>query len=128
MSGSSFSFRAVAGGVEWGFTDQDMPLRTLREVKLYDVGPVTFPAYLDTEADMKRSIAHREISEACGVSLDEVTAATELRSLFRREEGDAPELHSTPPSLIPVRVARAVVASTDEVDARYAAWERTAGR
>jgi HK97 family phage prohead protease len=51
VRGSSFSFRVV------GRSLQDLPdggtIRTLEDVDLLDVGPVTFPAYEATTADMR---------------------------------------------------------------------------
>lgn len=47
VTGSSFAFRAIAD--TWSETDQGYPLRTVTEAALFDVGPVTFPAYLQTE-------------------------------------------------------------------------------
>lgn len=46
----SFQFRAAQ--VHWDF-DMDPPLRTLQEVKLYDVSPVTFPFYEGTDAQVR---------------------------------------------------------------------------
>jgi uncharacterized protein len=47
---SSFSFGLEAGDDEWD-DDPDMPMRTIKRVSaLYDVGPVTFPAYPTTTA------------------------------------------------------------------------------
>lgn len=46
VTGSSFAFRAVAD--TWSETDTGYPLRTVTEAVLYDVGPVTSPAYLQT--------------------------------------------------------------------------------
>lgn len=48
VSQSSFGFEAIRE--EWDFTDPDMPTRTLLEAKLWDVSPVTFPAYPETDA------------------------------------------------------------------------------
>jgi Escherichia/Staphylococcus phage prohead protease len=42
---SSFGFATLDDG--WGFTEDDFPLRSLREAQLFDVSPVTYPAYLD---------------------------------------------------------------------------------
>ncbi len=89
ISGSSFSFRTIDD--EWGVTEQDFPVRTLKEVKLFDVGPVTFPAYLDTEAGLRCALH----SLAEGRDLDELVAAAgrnELRSFI---PGQTPEPHST---------------------------------
>jgi HK97 family phage prohead protease len=46
----SFQFRSLK--TQWDF-GQDPPLRTLQEVKLYDVSPVTFPFYEGTDAQVR---------------------------------------------------------------------------
>jgi HK97 family phage prohead protease len=50
LDGSSFSFTTEdEDGDEWD-DKADPPVRTLRNIRdLFDVGPVTYPAYLDTE-------------------------------------------------------------------------------
>lgn len=81
ISQSSFAFRVIED--EWGLTEQEFPLRTLREVALYDVSPVTYPAYLDADSGLKnalRSLATRTarpIEEVC-----EIATSGELRSLI----------------------------------------------
>lgn len=57
---SSFCFRASAE--EWNW-DAEPPVRTLLDLELYDVSPVTFPAYDDTDVAM-RSDAERSLAEA----------------------------------------------------------------
>jgi HK97 family phage prohead protease len=48
---SSFAFRVIGDeGDEWGLSDQNFPMRTLRNVQLVDVAPVNTPAYLDTSS------------------------------------------------------------------------------
>ena len=79
---SSFGFSTVSD--EWGLTEQDIPLRTLKEVKLYDVSPVTFPAYLDTESGVVRS-TFKSLAEVRHMNLDEVVTAAahdELRAVI----------------------------------------------
>ncbi|MEM9019946.1 MAG: HK97 family phage prohead protease [Planctomycetota bacterium] len=54
VSGSSIGFRAVE--VDW--TEEEIEgvkidVRNLIEIKLFDVGPVTFPAYTGTDAAMR---------------------------------------------------------------------------
>lgn len=52
VTGSSFAFRVAADGEEWA-RDEDtgVVVRTITRFKrLFDVGPVTFPAYPDSEA------------------------------------------------------------------------------
>jgi HK97 family phage prohead protease len=70
ISQCSFSF--AVNEEEWGYNTQDLPLRTLRSVKLYDVGPVTFPAYLATDVAFSRAM--ESVSERAGhaVTLDEL--------------------------------------------------------
>lgn len=82
---SSFGFSTIDD--EWGFTEQDYPLRTLKSVKLYDVSPVTYPAYLD--ASVGARMALRSLAETTGKSLDalvEAATSNELRSVLDQEE------------------------------------------
>lgn len=53
----SFAFRATVQ--EWDET-QDPPLRTIRELELYDVSIVTTPAYDGTEIGMRSLEKHRK--------------------------------------------------------------------
>ncbi|MEN6336793.1 MAG: HK97 family phage prohead protease [Phycisphaerales bacterium] len=56
VSGCSFAFTTLADA--WDYSDEDSPLRTLKKARLYDVGPVTYPAYPDT------SVAARSLEAA----------------------------------------------------------------
>jgi len=52
LDGMSFSF--ITEVDEWDYSDPDMAIRTIVSVReLYDVGPVTFPAYTDTSVAMR---------------------------------------------------------------------------
>lgn len=94
ISGSSFGFRVIED--DWGETEAGFPLRTLKQVSLRDVGPVTFPAYVDT------STAMRSFAEARSVDLAVVMAAAaagDLRSIQPQEPGDGretPTVHRRP--------------------------------
>lgn len=55
----SFGFQVVKGGDSWDESGE-VSVRTLREVKLFDVSPVTFPAYAATDVSA-RSIAPAEV-------------------------------------------------------------------
>lgn len=85
MRGSSSSFTVAAGGDEWGLTPQGFPLRTIRKFSgLYDVGPVTFPAYKGTEAD-GAAVALRSLADALNEDvgrLVDLARRNELRSMF----------------------------------------------
>lgn len=53
---SSFGFRVIKDS--WTEDHDGMPLRTLNEIALFDVSPVTYPAYADTNSGVvsKRSL------------------------------------------------------------------------
>lgn len=61
ISGSSFAFDVVAE--EWR-KEGGHELRELIELRLYDVGPVTFPAYVGTDAGVRSGIATADIKAA----------------------------------------------------------------
>ena len=73
ISGSSFGFRTITD--EWSETDAGFPLRTLTEVALRDVGPVTFPAYSSSEASL------RSLAEGRALDLDLLVHAAEENRL-----------------------------------------------
>ena len=50
VSQMSFGFQTMVD--EWDLTDRDHPIRTLKKVRLFDVSPVTFPAYPATDVDV----------------------------------------------------------------------------
>jgi uncharacterized protein len=101
MRGSSFSFTTMTDGSEWSLTEQGFPLRTLLKVRLYDVGPVTFPAYPDTRGD-DVAVALRSLSQQVGAPIEELAAAArsnELRSYLAESVASDdvdPEQHSSP--------------------------------
>jgi HK97 family phage prohead protease len=57
VSQSSFAFRVRAGGENWGEDADGTILRSITDVKLFDVSPVTYPAYPDT------SVAKRALTD-----------------------------------------------------------------
>lgn len=79
--GSSFGFRVIED--EWGETEQGYPLRSLRQVSLRDVGPVTFPAYSDSEAALRSLAEHRSLDLSLLVAAAE---AGELRAILTPHE------------------------------------------
>jgi HK97 family phage prohead protease len=56
LDGMSFRFSVVRE--EWDDEDTDLPTRTIRELKLYELGPVTFPAYDATTAGVRAREAY----------------------------------------------------------------------
>jgi HK97 family phage prohead protease len=59
IDGMSFRFRVIRE--EW--VDGDIPVRTIREVELYEVGPVVFPAYEATSVGVRSMLAELESDE-----------------------------------------------------------------
>ena len=78
---SSFGFEVIPGKEIWEFPDDGSMIRRIKEVKLWDVSPVTFPAYLDTTVEVDsflRSLAAQvdlPIADLVGAS-----TGAELRS------------------------------------------------
>lgn len=65
VSQSSFGFRVVEDSWERPSVSTELPLRRIRNVELFDVSPVTYPAY-DTTSVSTRA---RDLAEQCrGVS------------------------------------------------------------
>jgi HK97 family phage prohead protease len=60
VDGSSFAFTVTHD--EWNH-DANPPRRTIHKVKLYEVGPVTFPAYPDAEVGLRSMQSSLEVRE-----------------------------------------------------------------
>jgi HK97 family phage prohead protease len=93
LDGMSFRFSVVREDVD---ESEDMPVRTLKEVKLYEFGPVTFPAYEATTAGVRAREAyqawratHPKISDTETVS-DETVEPEAVDSDTSVDEDDTP--------------------------------------
>lgn len=63
VTGSSFGFLPTK--IEWEHDEKRrVDIRTIRAVDLYDVGPVTFPAYESTTAGVRSDDDRRELIES----------------------------------------------------------------
>jgi len=67
ITGSSFAFRSLVD--EWDKTDPKTSLRTLKEVQLFDVSPVTYPAYKQTK------VSARAMQEIVDVAVADIADA-----------------------------------------------------
>lgn len=76
VTGQSFGFSCVSDTWEIKNKDEEENIRTLNEAKLYDVGPVTFPAYHDT------NVAVRALMESTGLNFEELS-----RVMIRHKHG-----------------------------------------
>lgn len=63
---SSFTFFKVQD--EWDLTEEGYPQRSLIEVGLIDVAPVSFPAYPDATSGIARRAALDGLAKRCGIS------------------------------------------------------------
>ena len=91
VTGSSFSFEVIRDS--WDDTDRG-PVRRLHEVKLFDVGPVTFPASEATEVDVKRAV--RSLAIATSRPEKELLKLyRELRALLSRPRSRWMRIFST---------------------------------
>lgn len=59
ISQMSFGFRVRAGGESWSEDENGETVRTLTDLKLFDVSPVTFPAYLETDVAVRSLTDYR---------------------------------------------------------------------
>lgn len=85
---SSFAFEVVKEGWDRG---EDVPLRTLKEVRLYDVSPVTYPASPSTDVDVARAV--RCLAEVLGIDSDPADTVPALwaRAQERNATTEEPE-------------------------------------
>jgi HK97 family phage prohead protease len=85
VKGSSFVFTIAEGGETWTEIEGGM-LRTITQFdEVFEVGPVVFPAYVDTTA-AKRSLEGRTTNELEIKQIQTVDFQTELRSRRLRLE------------------------------------------
>lgn len=53
VSQMSFGFSVRPGGQDWAKDDEGRVIRTLKKLRLFDVSPVTFPAYPQTDIGVR---------------------------------------------------------------------------
>lgn len=90
VRGSSFSFTVMQNGETWSVTDDEFPLRELTSVRLYDVGPVTEPAYLDSTTEAKKR-ALSALAESRHMDVDAVMRMADEGALSALILGDTEE-------------------------------------
>lgn len=76
VSQMSFGFSVKPGGQDWAKDDEGRVIRTLKKVRLFDVSPVTYPAYQQTD------IAVREM-RSFQAAIDAVNRAKAPMNLLR---------------------------------------------
>ena len=88
---SSFAFEVVKEAWDHPKKEENsLPLRTIKEVRLYDVSPVTYPASASTDVDVKRAV--RSLAEAMGIE----PVGDTVSELLARAQEDTPEPEPEP--------------------------------
>jgi HK97 family phage prohead protease len=69
VSGMSFAFRTIED--DWNYEDEEMPLRTVLDMRVSEVSVVTFPAYTQTDVQMaQRSMQEFQQLHRRGMTID----------------------------------------------------------
>jgi len=63
INGSSFGFRVAKGGEAWSKGDDKVALRSVTDLELLDVSPVTYPAYSATQVSFRALERAKEETE-----------------------------------------------------------------
>lgn len=68
VSQMSFRFRVMPNGQNWATDDEGRDIRTLTAVRLYEVSPVVFPAYPQTDVALREMRAWKDAAATNGRS------------------------------------------------------------
>ena len=93
----SFAFRSIVD--EWDETPEDggLPIRTLKEVQLFDVSPVTFPAYEGTDAEaVSNSLMDLSVRKLCDARPEVRKILEERQPLLKKDSPFNPETPEEP--------------------------------
>lgn len=64
VSQMSFGFSVRPGGQDWAKDDEGRVVRTLKRLRLFDVSPVVYPAYPETDVAVRSFSDWRKIADA----------------------------------------------------------------
>jgi len=68
VSGMSFAFRTIED--DWNYDDEEMPLRTVVDMRVSEVSVVTFPAYTQTDVQVAQRSMQDFVAQRKGMSID----------------------------------------------------------
>lgn len=114
---SSFAFYKIDD--RWALNDQSFPERSLLEVGLVDVSPVTYPAYLEATSSVTREAAIEGLALRCGLEACTLVDAEAIKNAIR--SGPAYETPSEEDTS-KTKATYAELARAEE--ARIAEWEK----
>lgn len=84
VSQMSFAFTVRPGGQDWAKDEEGRVIRSLKKLRLFDVSPVTFPAYPQTDVAVRSLQAWREgRTEAHGAAAEPCQRCLELSQILR---------------------------------------------
>ncbi len=69
VSQMSFGFSVRPGGQDWAKDDSGLTIRTLKRLRLYDVSPVTFPAYPQTDIAVRELRAWQQQASVTAIPI-----------------------------------------------------------
>lgn len=98
VSQSSFGFRTIDDS--WGLDESDFPRRTLNEIALLDVSPVTYPAYVDSTSGLGKRALER-FAETRGLDLAGLDLVKALKGDENEPNGEPEVRAETTPLIIP---------------------------
>lgn len=78
---SSFAFFKIDD--KWDLTEDEFPQRSLLEVGLVDVSPVTYPAYLEASSGIRTLAAVEGLAKRCGVEACTLEDVEAIRNAIR---------------------------------------------
>jgi hypothetical protein len=99
IDGMSFRFKVPAGRDTWKKREGDVDLRTIREVELYELGPVVFPAYASTSVGVRSLLAGLDDD-------DRARLVHELAELLRTTPDADQQVTSEPSTVAPAQATR----------------------
>ena len=113
----SFAFEVVKQS--WEILDDDTELRTIEEVKLWDVSVVTYPAYEETDAGL-RAAAFDELCRSAGLSEDhqsqlihQIAGTLNVPEIGQAKPAESEPVTPTRSESEPVSPTRALTRDTD---------------
>ena len=94
---SSFAFEIVKESWDYPKDDsRELPLRTIKEVRLFDVSPVTYPANPATDVDVARAV--RSLADAMGIDTHAETVPDLMALALETRDATTPEPEAEPPA------------------------------
>lgn len=86
VSQMSFAFSVRPGGQDWAKNDAGQMIRTLKKLRLYDVSPVTYPAYTQTDVGIAKRSMESAIAEFLQAEAERNAPMLRMEHLRQRQK------------------------------------------